>query len=127
VTREQARVKNIQNFPNGGGTCSPNSLGIFIFMDNLQIQHHIDQIELHQNALKSLLLDSASSEKISDLEDEITGLESRINELEDEVEESENLGTQIDDAINLLEDLKTDDFDSVDIAAKIDEIIKVLS
>lgn len=96
-------------------------------MDNLQIQHHIDQIELHQNALKLFLLESASDEKISDLEDEITELESRIHELEDEVEDNENLGTQIDDAINLLGDLKTDDFNSIDVEAKIDEIIKVLS
>lgn len=80
-------------------------------IDKLQVQHHIDQIEMHQNALRDILLSAfvldedreEYESKIDELEDEIEAHEKSIEEYESKIQNAtvdlENFLNRIDDNI----------------------------
>lgn len=77
--------------------------GTFYFMDNLQIQHAIDQIEMHAANLKEVLLSThlsseqrgAYEDQISDLQNDVEAAENKISRLERLLEEAEETIKQL--------------------------------
>lgn len=60
-------------------------------IDKLQVQHHIDQIELHQNALKEMLLNAYMlDEERDDYESEIKSLSDDLEKAQEDIEEYES-------------------------------------
>jgi len=72
-------------------------------MDNLQIRHAIDQIELHAAELKEVLLAThLSSDQRNEYEDEIRGLEVDLEQSENEVTRLERRVSELEVEIEKL-------------------------
>lgn len=83
-------------------------------MDELQIKHAFDQIEMHQEELKNFLLShTVSPSDIDDLESEVSRLEYELEKAEDEKRDAESENDDLKDTIkqlrSILEDLASED------------------
>lgn len=83
-------------------------------MDELQIKHAFDQIEMHQEEVKNFLLSNTiSPSDMNDLEEEVSRLEDELEKAEDEKRDAESERDDLEDTIKkiraILEDLASED------------------
>jgi hypothetical protein len=95
-------------------------------IDKLQVQHHIDQIEMHQNALKEILLNAfILDEERDDYESEIRNLGKQIEDFEDDLEERDELRMKVAAASADLEEITSLD-EATEMIDRINAVIKKL-
>lgn len=100
-------------------------------MDNLQIQHALDQVELHASQLKELLLSgNFPNEEREELEERIQELENELSEMEDKKNDAESENDDLKDNIKkakeILEDIISEDAGHDYAVERINEIMEIL-
>jgi archaellum component FlaC len=98
-------------------------------MDELQIKHAFDQIEMHQEELKTHLL-NGSNARVEDLEDQISRLQDDLEEAEDNARDTESENDDLKDQIKkiraILEDLVSEDAGFDYVKERVEEALELI-